>query len=56
MERLTTPLVRENEALRPATWDEAIERAEQVRRPVEGDDGVVREAIDALVRARRAGA
>ena len=27
MERLTTPLIRDNEALRPATWDEAIERA-----------------------------
>jgi formate dehydrogenase (hydrogenase) len=25
--RLTTPLVRENGELRPATWDEAIERA-----------------------------
>ena len=26
-ERLTTPLVRERGALRPATWDEALERA-----------------------------
>lgn len=25
--RLTTPLVRENGALRPATWDEALDRA-----------------------------
>jgi formate dehydrogenase major subunit len=25
--RLTTPLVRENGSLRPATWDEALDRA-----------------------------
>ncbi len=25
--RLTQPLVRENEALRPASWDEALDRA-----------------------------
>jgi len=25
--RLTTPMVRENGQLRPATWDEALERA-----------------------------
>jgi formate dehydrogenase major subunit len=25
--RLTTPLVRDNGALRPATWDEALDRA-----------------------------
>jgi formate dehydrogenase major subunit len=25
--RLTTPLVRENDVLRPATWDEALDRA-----------------------------
>ena len=25
--RLTTPLVRENGVLRPATWDEALDRA-----------------------------
>jgi formate dehydrogenase major subunit len=25
--RLTTPLVRDGEALRPATWDEALDRA-----------------------------
>ncbi len=25
--RITTPLVRENGVLRPATWDEALERA-----------------------------
>ena len=27
MERLTTPLVREGGVLRPATWDEALDRA-----------------------------
>ncbi len=27
MQRLTQPLVRENGALRPATWDEALDRA-----------------------------
>jgi formate dehydrogenase major subunit len=27
MQRLTQPLVRENGELRPATWDEALERA-----------------------------
>ena len=27
--RLITPLVRENGRLRPATWDEALERAAQ---------------------------
>ena len=27
--RLTTPLVRENGELRPASWDEAMERAAQ---------------------------
>ncbi len=27
--RLTQPLVRENGALRPATWDEALDRAAQ---------------------------
>jgi len=27
--RLTTPMVRENGRLRPATWDEALERAAQ---------------------------
>ena len=27
--RLTTPLVRENGQLRPATWDEALDRAAQ---------------------------
>ena len=26
-ERLTTPLVRDNGVLRPATWDEALDRA-----------------------------
>ena len=34
--RLTTPLVRENGALRPATWDEALDRAaEGFRRNIE---------------------
>ena len=27
--RLTTPMVRENGKLRPATWDEALDRAAQ---------------------------
>ncbi len=27
MERLSQPLVRDNGALRPATWDEALDRA-----------------------------
>ena len=27
LDRLTTPLVRENGVLRPATWDEALDRA-----------------------------
>ena len=27
--RLTTPMVRENGKLRPATWDEALDRATQ---------------------------
>ena len=27
--RLTTPLVRDNGSLRPATWDEALDRAAQ---------------------------
>jgi predicted molibdopterin-dependent oxidoreductase YjgC len=27
MERLTAPLVRDHGALRPATWDEALDRA-----------------------------
>ena len=30
--RLTTPMVRENGQLRPATWDEALERAAQAFR------------------------
>ena len=34
--RLTTPLVRENGALRPASWDEALDRAaEGFRRTIE---------------------
>ena len=28
-ERLTTPLVRDGQSLRPATWDEALARAAQ---------------------------
>ena len=31
--RLTEPLVRENGALRPATWDEALDRAAAGFRP-----------------------
>jgi predicted molibdopterin-dependent oxidoreductase YjgC len=27
--RVTTPMVRENSSLRPATWDEALDRAAQ---------------------------
>jgi formate dehydrogenase (hydrogenase) len=41
--RLTEPLVRENGALRPATWDEALDRAaEGFRRNIEarGPDSV----------------
>ena len=35
-ERLTTPLVRENGAQRPATWEEALDRvAEGIRNEVE---------------------
>ncbi len=35
-ERLTTPMVRDNGGLRPASWDEAIDRAaEGFRRSVE---------------------
>ena len=35
-ERLTTPLVRENGSLRPATWDQALDRAaEGFRRTIE---------------------
>jgi formate dehydrogenase (hydrogenase) len=29
LERLTTPMVRDNGALRPASWDEALARAAQ---------------------------
>ena len=32
--RLTTPLVRENGALRPASWDEALDRAAEGFRAV----------------------
>jgi formate dehydrogenase major subunit len=32
--RLTTPLVRENGTLRPATWDEALDRAAGLLRDV----------------------
>ena len=35
-QRLTTPLVRENDVLRPASWDEALDRAaEGFRRNLE---------------------
>jgi formate dehydrogenase (hydrogenase) len=42
-DRLTEPLVRENGALRPATWDEALDRAaEGFRRNIEarGPDAI----------------
>jgi predicted molibdopterin-dependent oxidoreductase YjgC len=42
-ERLTTPLVRDGERLRPATWDEALDRAAAgLRRTIEarGPDAV----------------
>jgi formate dehydrogenase (hydrogenase) len=42
-QRLTTPLVRDNGELRPATWDEALDRAaEGFRRALatKGSDGV----------------
>ena len=36
--RLTTPLVREGDALRPASWDEALDRAaEGLRRARDAD-------------------
>ena len=37
--RLTRPLVRENGRLRPATWDEAIERAADGFRRVTAEHG-----------------
>jgi predicted molibdopterin-dependent oxidoreductase YjgC len=37
--RLTTPMVRENGQLRPATWDEALERAARGFREVVRKDG-----------------
>ena len=37
--RLTEPLVRENGALRPATWDEALDRAAEGFRRVRADKG-----------------
>ncbi len=37
--RLTTPMVRENGQLRPATWDEALERAARSFREVVRKDG-----------------
>lgn len=35
--RITEPMVRENGALRPATWDEALERAAAGLRGVDPD-------------------
>lgn len=32
--RLTTPLIRVNGELRPATWEEALRRAEELFRPL----------------------
>jgi formate dehydrogenase (hydrogenase) len=37
--RLTEPLVRENGALRPASWDEAIDRAAEGFRRVRAEKG-----------------
>lgn len=37
--RLTTPLVRENGALRPASWDEALERATTGFRQITDEHG-----------------
>ena len=42
-ERITRPLVRENGVLRPATWDEALERAAagfQHAIDTHGEDGI----------------
>jgi len=38
-DRLTTPLVRENGELRPASWDEALARAADGFRQIRGRDG-----------------
>lgn len=38
-ERLTTPLIREGGALRPATWDEALTRAASGFKRVIGESG-----------------
>ena len=38
-DRLTTPLVRENDELRPASWDEALNRAAEGFRRVKEDSG-----------------
>lgn len=38
-ERLTAPLVRENGGLRPATWDEALDRAAGAFRRVAKEHG-----------------
>ena len=37
--RLTTPLVRENGSLRPASWDEALDRAAEGFRAAVGKHG-----------------
>ena len=37
--RLTEPMVRENEKLRPATWDEALVRAAEGFRKVRAERG-----------------
>ena len=37
--RLTTPLVRDNDVLRPATWDEALDRAAAGFRQTVDDHG-----------------
>jgi len=39
MERLTTPLVRDGGELRPATWDEALQRAADGLRAARDEHG-----------------
>jgi predicted molibdopterin-dependent oxidoreductase YjgC len=38
-QRLTQPMVRENDRLREATWDEALDRAAEGLRRIVGDNG-----------------
>jgi formate dehydrogenase (hydrogenase) len=39
LQRLTEPYVRENGALRPASWDEALSRAAELLRAAVGERG-----------------